>query len=101
MLNAQNTAGNTALHWASMNGHLDACKFLAQNGADADIKNKAGFMAGSEAERAGKDEIVGWLLANGSDGKEGTETNEQVEEGDVGPMETRKGVQSYEKDDKP
>lgn len=33
VLNSQNKAGNTALHWAALNGHLPSVKVLLENGA--------------------------------------------------------------------
>ena len=50
----QNKAGNTPLHYAAMNGHLDAVKMLAgTQGVDWRVRNKAGWGAGDEAERGG------------------------------------------------
>lgn len=64
-VNQQNEAGNTALHWASLNGHLSIVKELVVNGADAAILNAAGHDAVFEAERAGKEDVVEWLLNEG------------------------------------
>lgn len=61
-INQQNGAGNTALHWASLNGHLAVIKELVSHGADPALLNVAGHDAVFEAERAGKDEVVDWLL---------------------------------------
>lgn len=33
VINAQNKAGNTALHWAALNGHLESVKVLLDQGA--------------------------------------------------------------------
>lgn len=33
IINAQNKAGNTALHWAALNGHLAAVQVLLEQGA--------------------------------------------------------------------
>lgn len=35
---------NTALHWASMRGHVEIVKYLLQKGADRTIQNKQGKM---------------------------------------------------------
>ena len=62
LLNAQNSSGNTPLHWASLNGHLGAVKLLIGAGADPGIVNAAGHDAVYEAEVNGKDDVVEWLL---------------------------------------
>lgn len=41
--NAADTSGYTALHYASRNGHLRACKVLLENGADPNICTKSGL----------------------------------------------------------
>ncbi|KAI9707590.1 MAG: hypothetical protein M1836_000551 [Candelina mexicana] len=109
-VNARNSAGNTALHWACLNGHLPIVKILLGKGADTTIKNKAGHDAVYEAEVAGKEEVVRWLLverkglevgANGSDGEEegradgmdGVEANGATEEGRGEVDKLEKGVQ--------
>lgn len=61
-LNSINEAGNTALHWAALNGHLECVKLLVQSGADVTIINKAGHDAVFEAEINDKQEVVDWLL---------------------------------------
>jgi len=61
-LNAVNEAGNTALHWAALNGHLESVKLLVQSGADVTIINRAGHDAVYEAEINDKNEVVDWLL---------------------------------------
>ncbi|KAL8692205.1 MAG: hypothetical protein Q9218_002736 [Villophora microphyllina] len=62
-LDLRNKAGNTPLHWASMNGHLEVVKLLVDRGADVWIKNEAGHNAMFDAEVAGKEEVVAWLLS--------------------------------------
>lgn len=61
-LNAQNAWGNTPLHWAALNGHLEAVKALVVAGAAIGIKNKAGHDAAYEAEIYSKNSVVEWLL---------------------------------------
>jgi uncharacterized protein len=65
VVNKQNKAGNTALHWAALNGQLDAVKMLLEQGADPTIKNARGHDAIFEAELNDKSEIVEWVLKNG------------------------------------
>lgn len=62
LINAVNDAGNTPLHWAALNGHLECVKQLVQLGADVTIINKAGHDAVFEAEINDKKEVVDWLL---------------------------------------
>jgi hypothetical protein len=62
LINAINDAGNTPLHWAALNGHLESVKLLIQAGADITIFNRAGHDAVFEAEINDKNEVVDWLL---------------------------------------
>lgn len=62
LINAVNDAGNTALHWAALNGHLECVKILVQAGADVTIINRAGHDAVFEAEINDKGDVVDWLL---------------------------------------
>lgn len=62
LINAINDAGNTPLHWAALNGHLESVKLLIQSGADITIFNRAGHDAVFEAEINDKKEVVDWLL---------------------------------------
>jgi ankyrin repeat protein len=64
LLNAVNDAGNTALHWAALNGHLESVKMLIAAGADITIFNKAGHDAVFEAEINDKKDVVDWLLGH-------------------------------------
>jgi ankyrin repeat protein len=70
VVNRQNKAGNTALHWAALNGHLDAVKVLLEQGADPTIKNARGHDAIYEAELNDKMQIVDWVLKNAGEGLE-------------------------------
>lgn len=78
LLNAQNLAGNTALHWAALNGHLESVKVLLEEGSDPTIVNQRGHDAVYEAELNDKREVVEWVL------KEGGEGLEEGVSGDVG-----------------
>lgn len=62
LINAVNSAGNTPLHWAALNGHLESVKLLMQSGADVTIFNSAGHDAVFEAEINDKGAVVDWLL---------------------------------------
>lgn len=77
-VNHRNTAGNTPLHWASLNGHLEIVKQLVNAGADMWMKNSAGHLALFEAERAEKNGVVQYLLQAG--GKEVERTGIEAEE---------------------
>jgi hypothetical protein len=65
LLNKRNKAGNTALHWAALNGHLEAVKVLVDGGADPYIQNNVGHDAIYEAEVNDKKEAVEWMLKEG------------------------------------
>ena len=70
IVNAQNEAGNTPLHWAALNGHLEAVKVLLENGGDPTITNSRGHDAVYEAELNDKQEVVEWVLKEGGEGLE-------------------------------
>jgi hypothetical protein len=70
ILNAQNKSGNTALHWAALNGHLESVKKLLEYGADPTITNQKGHDAVYEAELNDKKEVVEWVLKEGGEGLE-------------------------------
>lgn len=64
-VNHQNINGNTPLHWAALNGHLEIVKALVKAGADPTIVNEAGRDAVVEAEYSAKEkaaECAEWLL---------------------------------------
>jgi ankyrin repeat protein len=50
-VNALDVWGRTALHWASVNGHRNACKSLLERDVDASIKDVNGETARDIAER--------------------------------------------------
>jgi uncharacterized protein len=97
LINTVNDAGNTALHWAALNGHLECVKYLVQTGADVTIINQAGHDAVFEAEINDKKEVVDWLLGEveelekgiskaedkSGEGGEGTPHSEQASGADV------------------
>ncbi|EXJ70093.1 uncharacterized protein A1O5_07166 [Cladophialophora psammophila CBS 110553] len=92
LVNHRNVSGNTPLHWAAMNGHLDVVKALVKAGADPTIVNEAGRDAVVEAEMSSKDgakECAEWMLKHceglekgiGDDGNgEGRSGSREVEE---------------------
>ncbi len=96
ILNAQNKAGNTALHWTALNGHLEAVKVLLEEGADPTITNQRGHDAVYEAELNDKTEVVEWVLKEGGEGLEsGVAGGEEGEAEDVGgeEMDERQDLQ--------
>ncbi len=65
LVNHRNVSGNTPLHWAGMNGHLEVVKALVAAGADPGIANAAGRDAVVESECSAKDgarECAEWML---------------------------------------
>ena len=84
-LNIQNSSGNTPLHWAALNGHVEAVKVLVAADADASLTNKAGKDAIYEAEANGKNEVAEWLLTEGKWLERGVSgSGGKVEDGVVG-----------------
>lgn len=87
LVNHGNKEGNTPLHWAAYNGHLEVVKTLLAVGADMWVKNSAGHLAMFEAERADKNDVVQHLLEAG--GKE-------VEKAGVEGMPSAEDVQDVQ-----
>lgn len=81
-INAVNAAGNTPLHWAALNGHLECVKLLMHSGSDITVFNAAGHDAVFEAELNDKQDVVDWLLSeveeleNGIGGQAGEGTSD-------------------------
>ncbi|EXJ60730.1 hypothetical protein A1O7_04883 [Cladophialophora yegresii CBS 114405] len=96
LLNHQNVSGNTPLHWAAMNGHLDVVIALVRAGADARVRNAAGRDCIVEAEVSalnnGRSEVqaqigecVVWMLKNCEGVEEGVGVGKnEVEEEESG-----------------
>lgn len=84
ILNAQNRAGNTALHWAALNGYLQAVKILLDHGADPTIPNQKGHDAVYEAELNDRKEVVEWILKESEEMEQGLGGgDEEIEDGPV------------------
>ncbi|CAI7626702.1 unnamed protein product [Penicillium glandicola] len=66
-VNHRNNSGNTPLHWAALNAHLECVKALVEAGADLDVKNDAGHDAVFLAER------TAWAAVEGDEETEGAE----------------------------
>ncbi len=67
LVNHKNVSGNTPLHWAAMNGHLEIVKVLVGARADVGVRNEAGRDAVVEAEMSSKEEAqkcAEWMLKN-------------------------------------
>ncbi|KAK6356819.1 hypothetical protein TWF718_001160 [Orbilia javanica] len=62
LLNFPNESGNTPLHWACLNGHIQAVKALVEAGADPGVLNAAGHDCVYEAEVNDKSNVVEWVL---------------------------------------
>ncbi|KEF54931.1 uncharacterized protein A1O9_09374 [Exophiala aquamarina CBS 119918] len=89
LVNHRNVSGNTPLHWAGVNGHLEVVKKLVLAGADPTIVNAAGRDAVVESEASAKEgaaECAVWLLKNCEDLEKGVAggDGEQEQEAEVG-----------------
>ncbi|KAJ5796934.1 uncharacterized protein N7518_005474 [Penicillium psychrosexuale] len=74
-VNHRNNSGNTPLHWAALNAHLECVKALVEAGADLEVKNDAGHDAVFLAER------TAWATVEGDEETEGAEGDDaQVQE---------------------
>ena len=75
-ISLQNENGCSVAHWAASGGHLEICKFLADEACvDFDVVNIAGNSPLSHAVAFGRSEVVVWLQdyigGNGDDGRAG------------------------------
>ncbi|EEA24308.1 ankyrin repeat-containing protein [Talaromyces marneffei ATCC 18224] len=86
-INYRNYTGNTPLHWAALNTHLDCVKALVEAGADISLKNDAGHDALFLAERAD------WSVVD-EDDNDDSNNNEKEEE-----IEIELNAQKEEEDD--
>lgn len=94
LVDHKNVSGNTPLHWAGVNGHLEVVKALVHAGADPGIVNAAGRDAVVESECSAKEgalECANWMLKNcealekgvgGGREEEGPATDEMAVEGE-------------------
>ncbi|KAF3919038.1 hypothetical protein ABW21_db0201570 [Orbilia brochopaga] len=62
LVNWPNSSGNTPLHWACLNGHIETVKALVLAGADPGVLNAAGHDCVYEAEVNDKSNVVEWVL---------------------------------------
>ncbi|XP_064428642.1 ankyrin repeat domain-containing protein 39 isoform X3 [Mirounga angustirostris] len=60
------SAGYTALHYASRNGHYAVCQLLLESGAKCDAQTHGGATALHRASYCGHTEIARLLLSHGS-----------------------------------
>lgn len=90
-VNAQNTSGNTPLHWAALNGHEDVVELLVSSaGADTEMRNNAGKTALDVAMGAEKWAVAGFLAGSRDPEKGGAGGNE--DEREAGGQESPNGV---------
>lgn len=68
-VNDQDNAGNTALHEAALNGHLDLVKLLTNNGANVNVQSYEMFKDTPliDASANGHLDVVMYLLEHGAD----------------------------------
>jgi hypothetical protein len=87
VVNSLNKAGNTALHWAALNGHVDVILLLLGHGADPSVLNAAGHDALYEAEVNEKENAVDVLLREGGQLEDVVGGGDEEEEGEEGDEE--------------
>lgn len=88
-VNHQNISGNSPLHWAALNGHLEVVKALVGAGADPTIVNEAGRDAVVEAEYSSKgeaSECATWLLKECESLETGMNGVHTLEDGTLSPQ---------------
>ncbi|KAJ5494956.1 hypothetical protein N7539_000072 [Penicillium diatomitis] len=99
-VNHPNHSGNTPLHWAALNTHLECVKALVEAGADVALKNDAGhdamFLAERAAWSAGAEED-GEAAENADEPQEiemtiGEEEQGQQQQADAGEMSAGRQV---------
>ncbi|PLB45972.1 hypothetical protein P170DRAFT_439672 [Aspergillus steynii IBT 23096] len=85
VLNHKNHSGNTALHWAALNTHLECVKALVEAGADIAITNDAGLDAVFLAERAdwSAEEVNGDNAGDAQQEEDSGEVEVEVKEGEM------------------
>jgi ankyrin repeat protein len=96
LVNAHNKSGNTALHWAALNGHVEVLLLLLQHGADPSILNGAGHDALFEAELNEKQEAVEALLKEGGSLESGVGGGQGDGNDEVGEVDVQVGVEEVE-----
>ena len=57
-MNVQNDTGNTAIHYAALNGKEEIVKLLLAAGADVNVKNEFGRLPIEDALQGGKPDIA-------------------------------------------
>lgn len=67
--NGENKFGNTPLHFAAYNGHLECTAELIKRGANVNAKNRSGNTPLHDAITGGHEEIVRLLLNSGANSK--------------------------------
>ncbi|GBF62676.1 ankyrin repeat protein [Trichophyton mentagrophytes] len=94
-INHKNHSGNTPLHWAALNTHLECVKALVEAGADIILKNNAGHDAVFVAEQSDWNATA--TTQEEDKKKDAAEDEANVEEAESStPRETTKGQQVVE-----
>ncbi|CAO3610409.1 unnamed protein product [Cunninghamella echinulata] len=91
MVNIQNEQGNTPLHWAALNGHLEVVQALVSAGGDCKIKNIAGKTPIYEAQQRESEKIAEFFL-NTMIEEQPEEENDEDEEMDEDEQFVETGV---------
>lgn len=91
----KNTAGNTPLHWAALNGHVKIVEALVLTAnADPTATNDAGHDSVYEAELNEKMDVVEWILGNCGGIEEGVGAKEEEETS--GESSLQEGIQKLD-----
>ncbi|EEQ33914.1 ankyrin repeat-containing protein [Microsporum canis] len=97
IINHKNHSGNTPLHWAALNTHLECVKALVKAGADIILKNNAGHDAVFVAEQSDWNATATTEDEDRGEGEDAAEMEGNVEEAEVStPREATKGQQVVE-----
>ncbi|CAO3697353.1 unnamed protein product [Rhizopus stolonifer] len=62
LVDVQNEQGNTALHWAALNGHYEVVEALVKAGSDCTIKNVMNHSPIYEAQQRNHEKVAEFFM---------------------------------------
>ncbi len=86
-LDAVNEFGNTALHWAALNGHLAVVKLLVEAGASPALANDKNYVPLDLASLNDKVDVVDYFLSTSAEPESATNGSGAGEPVDFGDDE--------------